>query len=45
MDAANLARHLLGILLGIRVLGRVRPDRDALEGMLAPALALLDGKT
>jgi TetR/AcrR family transcriptional regulator, transcriptional repressor for nem operon len=45
MDAADLARHLLGVLLGIRVLCRVRPDRRTLEGMLAPALALLDGKS
>lgn len=43
MDAQDLARHLLGILLGIRVLCRVKPDRQSLEGMLAPAFALLDG--
>lgn len=44
MNADSLARHLLGVLLGIRVLCRIRPDRKVLEGMLAPALALLDGK-
>jgi TetR/AcrR family transcriptional regulator, transcriptional repressor for nem operon len=43
MAADDLARHLLGVLLGIRVLCRIRPDRRVLEGMLAPSLALLDG--
>jgi TetR/AcrR family transcriptional repressor of nem operon len=38
----DLARHLLGVLLGIRVLARVRPQRALLEGVLGPALALLD---
>ena len=41
MPASNLARNLLGILMGIRVLARVRPERSLLEGVLAPALALL----
>ncbi len=40
--AEDLARHLLGVLMGMRVLARVRPERDLLEGMLRPALALLD---
>lgn len=40
--AEDLARHLLGVLMGLRVLARVRPERDLLEGMLRPALALLD---
>lgn len=39
--AATLAKHLLGILMGIRVLARVRPERPLLEGILVPALALL----
>jgi TetR/AcrR family transcriptional repressor of nem operon len=39
----DLARLLLGVLLGIRVLARTRPERPLLEGMLRPALALLDG--
>jgi TetR/AcrR family transcriptional repressor of nem operon len=38
---AMLAQHLLGILMGIRVLARVRPERPLLEGIVAPALALL----
>jgi TetR/AcrR family transcriptional repressor of nem operon len=41
-DARDLARLLLGILLGIRVLARAKPDRALLEGMARPALALLD---
>ena len=38
----DLARLLLGVLLGIRVLARAKPDRALLEGMARPALALLD---
>jgi TetR/AcrR family transcriptional repressor of nem operon len=41
-DADDLARLLLGILLGIRVLARTNPDRALLEGMARPALALLE---
>jgi TetR/AcrR family transcriptional repressor of nem operon len=33
---------LLGVLLGVRVLARTKPDRDLLEGVVRPALALLD---
>ncbi|MDY7560619.1 TetR/AcrR family transcriptional regulator [Pseudomonas sp. 10B1] len=40
--AEDLARLLLGLLLGIRVLARVRPERDLLQGMVRPAFALLD---
>ncbi len=43
-SAEDLARLLLGLLLGIRVLARVLPDRELLEGMIRPAFALLDGK-
>ncbi len=43
LSAKNLARHLLGVLIGVRVLARVRPERALLEGVVAPALALLDG--
>lgn len=43
--AENLARHLLGVLMGVRVLARVRPERALLEGVVAPALALLDPST
>jgi TetR/AcrR family transcriptional regulator, transcriptional repressor for nem operon len=38
----DLARLLLGVLLGIRVLARVRPERELLEGLARPVLALLD---
>ena len=41
--AENLARHLLAVLMGVRVLARVRPERALLEGAVAPALAMLDG--
>ena len=41
-SAEDLARLLLGIHLGIRVLARARPERDLLEGLLRPAFALLD---
>lgn len=37
-----LAKHLLGVLMGVRVLARVKPDRALLEGAIAPALALLE---
>jgi TetR/AcrR family transcriptional repressor of nem operon len=40
--ADDLARLMLGILLGIRVLARSKPDRALLEGVARPALALLE---
>jgi TetR/AcrR family transcriptional repressor of nem operon len=40
--AEDLARHLLGVLMGIRVLARVRPDKALLEGVMKTAFALLD---
>ncbi len=40
--AKDLARLLLGVLIGIRVLARSKPDRALLEGVARPALALLD---
>ena len=40
--AEDLARLLLGALLGIRVLARSKPERALLEGVARPALALLD---
>ena len=46
--AEVLARHLLGVLMGVRVLARVRPEKALLEGVVAPALALIapsDGKS
>ncbi|HEY9215485.1 MAG TPA: TetR/AcrR family transcriptional regulator [Ancylobacter sp.] len=42
LPAEDLARHLLGVLMGLRVLARVRPERALLEGVVSPALALLD---
>jgi TetR/AcrR family transcriptional repressor of nem operon len=40
--AEDLARHLLGLLFGLRGLSRVRPERALLEGLLRPTYALLD---
>jgi TetR/AcrR family transcriptional regulator, transcriptional repressor for nem operon len=40
--ARDVARLLLGVLLGIRVLARSKPERALLEGVTRPALALLD---
>jgi TetR/AcrR family transcriptional repressor of nem operon len=42
VDAKDTARLLLGVLLGIRVLARSVPNRPLLEGVVRPALALLD---
>ena len=42
VDANDTARLLLGVLLGIRVLARSAPSRSLLEGVVRPALALLD---
>jgi TetR/AcrR family transcriptional repressor of nem operon len=39
--AEILARHLLGVLMGVRVLARARPERTLLEGVIVPALGLL----
>lgn len=41
LPAEDLARHLLAVLMGIRVLARVRPERALLEGILKPAMDLL----
>lgn len=41
LAATSLAQNLLGVLMGIRVLARVRPERALLEGVVAPSLALL----
>jgi TetR/AcrR family transcriptional regulator, transcriptional repressor for nem operon len=41
LTAENLARHLLAVLMGVRVLARARPERALLEGAVAPALAML----
>jgi TetR/AcrR family transcriptional regulator, transcriptional repressor for nem operon len=42
VDANDTARLLLGVLLGIRVLARSVPSRSLLQGVMRPALALLD---
>jgi TetR/AcrR family transcriptional repressor of nem operon len=42
-SAEDLSKSLLGMLLGIRVLARVRPERKLLEGLVRPVFALLDG--
>jgi TetR/AcrR family transcriptional repressor of nem operon len=41
-EAADLARLLLTTAIGLRVLGRVCPDRDVLEGAVRQALVLFD---
>jgi TetR/AcrR family transcriptional regulator, transcriptional repressor for nem operon len=45
IDSRDTARLLLGIVLGIRVAARSRPERALLEGMVRPALSLLDRPT
>jgi TetR/AcrR family transcriptional repressor of nem operon len=42
-SASALAGHLLSVLMGVRVLARVRPDRRLLAGAINTALASLDG--
>ena len=42
IEASEVARLLLGVLLGIRVLARAKPRREILEGVAEPALAMLD---
>lgn len=41
--AEDYARHLLGVLMGMRVLARVRPDKALLTSVIEPALAQLTG--
>jgi TetR/AcrR family transcriptional repressor of nem operon len=41
LPAETLSQNLLGVLMGIRVLARVRPERALLEGVATPALAVL----
>ena len=41
VPAETLAQNLLGVLMGIRVLARVRSERALLAGVPAPALAFL----
>lgn len=42
VSARSLAHHLLAVLMGVRVLARVRPEKALLEGAIRSALALLD---
>ncbi len=42
-SSKDIARMLLGILLGIRVLARSRPERDLLEGLVRPVFDVLSG--
>lgn len=44
LPATTLARHLLGVLMGIRVLARVRPEQGLLESVIAASLALLENR-
>jgi len=39
----DLARLLLGALMGIRALARLGPDRELLEGIVRPIMSLLRG--
>jgi len=41
--AVGLAQHLLAVLMGVRVLARVRPERALLNGAVRTALSFLDG--
>jgi TetR/AcrR family transcriptional repressor of nem operon len=42
LDASDVAKLLLGVLLGVRVLARTNPSRSVLQGVVRPALGLLD---
>jgi TetR/AcrR family transcriptional repressor of nem operon len=42
INVDDAARLLLGVLLGIRVLARTKPERAMLEGVVRPALMLLE---
>lgn len=42
LNSRDCARLLLGVLLGIRVLARSKPERTLLEGVARPALSLLN---
>lgn len=43
IPADDLARLLLGVFLGLRVLARSRPERALLEGLVRSVLVILDG--
>jgi TetR/AcrR family transcriptional repressor of nem operon len=42
LPAEDLAAHFLGVLMGLRVLARVRPEPALLRGIVASALGMLD---
>lgn len=42
VPAVDFARMLLGVLMGLRVLARSRPEPELLRGMVRPVLALLN---
>ena len=42
VPADDIARHLLAVLLGIRVLARVRPEKQLLEGAVRSSLKILE---
>lgn len=44
LDVEDTARLFLGVLLGLRVMARVKPNRALLEGIVRPALTLLDAR-
>ncbi len=41
-DAKDLARALLAVLMGLRVLARIRPEKSLIEGLIGPALSMLE---
>ena len=41
-SAEDLSKSLLSVLLGVRVLARVKPERKLLEGLLRPIIGLMD---
>jgi TetR/AcrR family transcriptional repressor of nem operon len=41
LPAEGMAHNLLSVLMGIRVLARVRPEPALLEGAVAAAMAML----
>ena len=42
VPATDVAQHLLGVLMGIRVLARVRPERALLEGIVRTAFTTFE---
>jgi TetR/AcrR family transcriptional repressor of nem operon len=42
LDAVETSHHLLGVLIGLRVLARTHANRETLEAVAWPALRLLD---